>query len=35
MSKKKQVMAVRIFGISTIVAVAAGWIAIIKMAFIS
>lgn len=34
MSKKSKVMALRVFGISTIVAVTAGWVAIIKMAFI-
>lgn len=34
MSKKSKVMAVRVFGISTMVGVNAGWIAIIKMAFI-
>lgn len=34
MSKTNQVMAVRVFGISTMVAVTFGWIAIIKIAFI-
>lgn len=34
MSKKSKVMAVRVFGLSTMVAVNAGWIAIIKIAFI-
>jgi hypothetical protein len=34
MSKHNQVMAVRAFGISTMAAVALGWIVIIKMIFI-
>lgn len=34
MSKTNQVMAVRAFGISTMLAVTFGWVAIIKMAFI-
>jgi hypothetical protein len=34
MSKKNKVMAVKVFGISTMVAVTFGWVAIIKMAFI-
>jgi len=34
MSNKNKVMAVRVFGIATMVAINAGWAAIIKMAFI-